>query len=109
MRRLTTSLSSFKEEQAESLSILPKADKWREPLEYSKCSSLHDIASSFGDQQVQYEKVFPVSLLRCGLNDFNRAGNHDQEPTTQELFQYMEEKIPFLTSAQGQKYEVRSK
>ncbi|EKM80402.1 hypothetical protein AGABI1DRAFT_58155 [Agaricus bisporus var. burnettii JB137-S8] len=107
MRRLTMSLSSFKEEQAESFSILPKAEEWREPQEYSNCSYLHDIASSFGEQQVQYDNVSPVSLLRCGLNDFNRGRDNGQDPTTQELFHYMEEKIPFLTSAEGQKYEQR--
>lgn len=109
MRRLTMSLSSFKEEQAESFSNLPKAEEWREPPEYSNCSYLHDIASSFGEQQVQYDNVYPVSLLRCGLNDFNRGRDNGQDPTTQELFHYMEEKIPFLTSAEGQKYEVSSK
>lgn len=109
MRRFTTSLSSFKEGQAESWSVLPKADPWREPLEYSNCSSVDDIKGCFSGQEAQYDKVSPVTLLRCGLKELDQGQDQGQKPTSEELFRYLEEKIPWLTSIEGLKYEVRIK
>ncbi|KXN87977.1 Zinc phosphodiesterase ELAC protein 1 [Leucoagaricus sp. SymC.cos] len=109
IRRLTASLSSFKEYQAETWSILPKADPWRELPPYSKCSCLDDITGCFGDgEEPQFDLVSPVTMLRCGLTDLTKEQEDDQKPTTEELFRYLEEKIPWLLSADGLKHEVRS-
>jgi hypothetical protein len=109
MRRLTMFLSAFKETQAESWSVLPKANHWREAPPYSRCSCIEDILSSFGDQEPQFHFVSPVTILRCGLVDLTKGANNDQKPTTEEVFRYLEEKIPWLLSPDGLKYEVRVK
>lgn len=107
LRRLTASLSSFKESQAEAWSILPKADLWREPPAYSKCSSVDDVLCSFGEKEAKYDIVPPITLLRCGVTDLAKGRDNEQNPTTEELYRYLEEKIPWLASADGLKYQVR--
>lgn len=107
LRRLTVSLSSFKESQTEAWSILPKADTWREPLIYSKCSCIDDVLSSFGEKEVQYDSIPPVTLLRCGLADLAKGQDNEQNPTAEELCRYLEEKVPWLTSTDGLKYQQR--
>jgi len=108
MRRLTTSLSTFRETRAEVLSVLPKADPWREPLPYSKCSCIDDVTTSFGEQEVKLDVVPLVTTLRCGLADFTKGEKNGLKPTTEELFHYLEEKVPWLLSPDGLKCEVRS-
>ncbi|KXN83745.1 hypothetical protein AN958_00888 [Leucoagaricus sp. SymC.cos] len=104
MRRLTALLSSLKEYQAETWSTLPKADPWRELPPYSKCSCLDDITGYFGDEkEPQFDLVSPVIMLRCGLTDLTKEQEDDQKPTTEELFRYLEEKIPWLLSVDGLK------
>jgi len=106
MRRLATSLSTFKETRAEVWSVLPKADPWREPLPYSKCSCIDDVTTSFGEQEVKLDVVPLVTTLRCGLADFTKR--EKIKPTTEELFHYLEEKVPWLLCPDGLKYEVGS-
>lgn len=107
LRHLTTSLSSFKESQAEAWSILPKTDPWGEPPGYSKYSSVDDVLCSFGEKEVQYDTIPPVTLLRCGMADLAKGQDNEQNPTTEELYRYLEEKIPWLASTDGLKYQVR--
>ncbi|KAF9452422.1 hypothetical protein P691DRAFT_756349 [Macrolepiota fuliginosa MF-IS2] len=107
MRRFTTSLSSFKESQAETWSTLPRAHAWREPIEFSNCSSIDEMTGVFGEKEVQYDKVSPVTVLRCGLADFIEGQDSEEKPTTEELFRYLEERIPWLLSDDGAKYEQR--
>ncbi|KAJ3564833.1 hypothetical protein NP233_g8032 [Leucocoprinus birnbaumii] len=107
MRRLTTSLSAFKETQAEAWSVLPKADPWRELTPYSKCASTDDISVSYGDQEIHLDTVSPVTVLRCGLADLTKGEENQQKPTTEELFRYLEEKFTWLLSPDGLKYEQR--
>jgi len=107
LRRLTASLSSFKESQAEAWSILPKADLWGELPAYSKCSSIDDVLCSFDEKEAQYDTVSPVTLLRCGVADLVKGEDHEQNPTTEELYRYLEEKIPWLASTDGLKYQQR--
>ncbi|KAF5363728.1 hypothetical protein D9756_000746 [Leucocoprinus leucothites] len=105
LRRLTTALSTFKETRAETWSVLPKADPWREISPYSKCSCIDDITSSFGDQEILLDTVPPVTMLRCGLADLSKGEGDEQKPTAEELFRYLEEKAPWLLSSGGLKYE----
>ncbi|KAL9712586.1 hypothetical protein Ac2012v2_003823 [Leucoagaricus gongylophorus] len=107
MRRLTTSLSAFRETRAEAWSVLPKANPWREPLLYSKCSCMDDITTSFGEKEAKLDVVPLVTTLRCGLADFTKRERNGSNPTTEELFHYLEEKVPWLLSPDGLKYEQR--
>jgi hypothetical protein len=53
--------------------------------------------------------VSPVTVLRCGLGDLTKNQADEKLPTAEELFRYLEEKIPWLLSERGLEYEVRRK
>lgn len=49
----------------------------------------------------------PVSLIRCGIQDYGKRKEGDaSKPTTEELFRYLEDQVPWLVSEEGLKYEV---
>jgi hypothetical protein len=105
LRRLTTSLASLKESQAESFSVLPRPESpWREREPFSKCRTVKDVLDVVADQGSAFSQMPHVSLLRCGIQDI--SAEKGGEPTTAELFGYLERQISWLTTDDGLKFEV---
>ena len=107
MRKLTTSLASLKESQAEAHSVLPRPQPYKEPAKFGECQSVADILRELGEKDPVMEGTPPVSLLRCGIEDYRKGKEGDLvNPTTEELFRYLEGQMPWLTSEEGLKYEA---
>jgi hypothetical protein len=106
MRRLTTSLASLKESQAESHAVLPRPQPYREPVRFSGCHSVAEVLEKLGEKD-PVQDIPPVSLIRCGIQDYAKGREGDaSKPTTEGLFQYLEGQVPWLVSEEGSKYEV---
>lgn len=105
LRRLTTSLAALKESQAESFSVLPRpANPWKEFEPFSKCRTVQDILDVVAEQKSAYSQLPHVTLLRCGIRDL--SAEKGGQPTTAELFGYLERQISWLTTDDGLKFEV---
>ena len=54
------------------------------------------------------ECVPPVTLLRCAIGDLTKGGQGEnaEKPTTEDVFRYLEGKIPWLVTEAGFLYEV---
>ena len=60
-----------------------------------------------GEQDPDYSQIHPVTLLRCGIQDFSQGkAGPSAMPTTPELFGYLEEQIPWLMTEDGVHFEV---
>jgi hypothetical protein len=108
LRRLTTSLAALKESQAESFSVLPRpASPWKELEPFSKCRTLQDVLDVVREQELSHSQIPHVTLLRCGIRDVSvEKGGEAAQPTTAELFGYLERQISWLTTDDGLKFEV---
>lgn len=102
LRQLTTSLSSLKESQSESFSVLPHSDPFRESNQFSRCKSVAEIlrAASNGDEEPDFSKLPLISLLRCSIKETK------SKSTTEELFRFLEGQIPWLLTEEGLNFEV---
>jgi len=110
MRQLTTSLSSLKESQAESFSVLPRPNPFKEPKHFSECDTVVDVLGVLGEKVPDYSKIPPVTLLRCGIEDFGKGKEStDSKPTTEDLFRYLEGQLPWLLTEEGYQFEVCGK
>lgn len=107
LRRLTVSLATAKEFQAESLSVLPRPSPWKELRRYAQCNSVSDVVAIAGEKDSSFSTIPPLTLLRCGITDYGK-GKEDQQakPSTEDLFHYLESQIPWLVSEDGLQYEV---
>jgi hypothetical protein len=56
-------------------------------------------------QNIEISAVSEISLLRCTISDF-RKGSESRNPRTEEVFQVLEGKIPWLVSQEGAPFEV---
>ncbi|KAJ7591498.1 hypothetical protein C8J56DRAFT_565079 [Mycena floridula] len=102
IQRLAASTASFKKSRAESLSNLPVPHD--EPASFAKCSSLEEVIQESDSQKLQLVDIPPQTLLRCAITDLVKE--KDGGPTTDELFELLENKIPWLTSVEeGNAYE----
>lgn len=107
MRGLTASLASLKESQAESYAALPRPELYKEPIKFAACYSVASVLKETEDKTSEMQEMPPITLIRCGIADFNIGKEGDlAKPTTEELFQYLEGQIPWLVSEDGLKYEV---
>ncbi|KAF8640033.1 hypothetical protein AX17_001275 [Amanita inopinata Kibby_2008] len=105
LQRLTSSLAAFKESQAESYSVLPRQLPYREPTKYSHCQTLGEIMELLDETQPNHQEIPAVTLLRVGIAELDREKEGESAPTTEELFRYLENKISWLLSEEGAKYE----
>ncbi|KDR83882.1 hypothetical protein GALMADRAFT_54422 [Galerina marginata CBS 339.88] len=108
LRRLTTFLSSLKESQSESLSVLPRSDQFKEPAPYSECGSLVVAIKIVTEKSKEpdFSQLPTVTALRCGIADMGKGKEgKDVNPATEELFRYLEGQIPWLLSENGLQYE----
>ncbi|KAF8974175.1 hypothetical protein BDZ97DRAFT_1647274 [Flammula alnicola] len=103
LRQLTTSLSSLKESQSESFSVLPRSDPFKEPQKYSECKSVVEIikVSREGEKEPDFSELPVISILRCGIKDLKK------KPTTEELFRFLEGQIPWLLTEEGLQFEQK--
>jgi hypothetical protein len=104
LRKLTTSLSSFKESQYESFSVLPRPISVTEHPKFKNCHTLDEIISTNGEKGSHLD-IPEVSILRCAIEEFS-MGNESRRPSTEELFQVMSSKLPWLQSDLAPKYQV---
>lgn len=91
----------LKEAQSESYSILPRPEPFKEPEEFSACTSIDAILAINSSP----DKIPPITLLRCAIADFSKL-HREESPSTEELFQVMEAKFPSLTTPEGSAVEV---
>lgn len=107
LRRLTTSMGSLKESQAESYAALPRPDPYRETSQFNACHSIVDVLTALGDKKPDTDNLPPISLIRCGIEEYGKGKAGDQtKPSTEELFQLLEDRVPWLVSEEGLVYEV---
>ncbi|GLB34034.1 putative peroxisomal membrane anchor protein (Pex14p) conserved region [Lyophyllum shimeji] len=108
LRRLNESLASLKESQKESHAVLPRPEPFREPPQFRECHSVADVLKVLGDKEPDMHSIPPVTLLRSGIEGFGKGKDADQaQPTTEDLFQYLEGQLPWLVSDDGLKYEQK--
>lgn len=104
MRDLNKSLASLKQTQTESLSVLPRPEIWKENKRFAKCKTIAELVkvseSKEKGQEPEFSTIPSVSLLRCALREI------DKKPTTEELFKFLEESLPWLATEDGSAYEV---
>ncbi|KAF9491375.1 hypothetical protein BDN71DRAFT_1421783 [Pleurotus eryngii] len=100
IRKLTTDLAVLKEAQSESYSILPRPEPFKEPEEFSTCTSIDAVLAINSSP----DKIPPITLLRCAIADFSKL-HREESPSTEELFQVMEAKFPSLTTPEGSAVE----
>ncbi|KAF9534783.1 hypothetical protein CPB83DRAFT_842935 [Crepidotus variabilis] len=106
LRHLMTSLAALKEQQAECFSVLPRPDPWKESRLFLNCASVEDILTLVGEKDPDFSQIPTLTLLRCGLRDFGKGRNGDgAQPTTEDLFRYLEGQIPWLAGGDGLQYE----
>jgi len=111
LQRLTTSITSFKESQSESFSVLPRPDLSKEPTRYSDCKSVVEVLKVLKAEEKgtdpNYSGLPYTTLLRCGITDLGKGKERNgSKPTTEEIFRYLEGQIPWLVTDEGLEYEA---
>ncbi|KAJ7490299.1 hypothetical protein B0H11DRAFT_1019220 [Mycena galericulata] len=104
IRRLNTSLAALKESQADSAAVLPKPEPYKEPAAFAACVSIDALLEQAKTESIEVAGISAISLLRCAIADF-RKGPDSRNPRTEELFQVLEGKIPWLVSDEGADFE----
>ncbi|OAX44025.1 hypothetical protein K503DRAFT_852908 [Rhizopogon vinicolor AM-OR11-026] len=104
MLRLNDSLAAFKEKQAECFAILPKPVLYKEDPEYADCHSLDDILACRRKANIDDDDANDtsnVSLLRSAIEELMSSKDSTEGVTTEELFNHLEAKLPWLKGDQG--------
>ncbi|KAG6878582.1 hypothetical protein C0993_003037 [Termitomyces sp. T159_Od127] len=106
LQRLSESLASLKESQTEVNTVLPTPDPSQEAPTFQLCRTIADILKLLDDKNPDMHSIPPITLLRCSLQGLGKGKEGEvSQPTTEELFRYMEGQVPWLVSEEGQKYE----
>ncbi|KAF9076978.1 hypothetical protein BDP27DRAFT_1379862 [Rhodocollybia butyracea] len=106
LSKLNESLKSLKETQVECFAPLPRPNPHKEPFAFSGCHSLLDVLKEAEIQKLELSKLPHLTLLRCGWEDFRRLPDcADGNPRTEELFQVLESRIPWLVTDEGITFE----
>ncbi|KAJ7129385.1 hypothetical protein C8R44DRAFT_872660 [Mycena epipterygia] len=104
IRKLNTSLAALKESQAEVAAVLPKPEPHKEPVTFAACLSIDALLEQAKAQQIEIPGISAISLLRCAISDF-RKSSESRNPRTEEVFQVLEGKIPWLVTPEGAPFE----
>ncbi|KAJ7653471.1 hypothetical protein B0H17DRAFT_1100662 [Mycena rosella] len=104
IRKLNASLAALKEAQADTAAVLPKPEPHKEPPVFAACQSIDALLEQANKQEIEIPAIPAISLLRCAIADF-RKGPESQNPRTEEVFQVLEGKIPWLVSDEGAPFE----
>ncbi|KAJ6539622.1 hypothetical protein B0H19DRAFT_1179855 [Mycena capillaripes] len=106
IRKLNASLAALRESQSEAAAVLPKPEPHKEPPAFAACLSIDALLERAKTQNIEISGVSEISLLRCAISDF-RKGSDSRNPRTEEVFQVLEGKIPWLVSEEGAPFEQR--
>ncbi|KAJ7780990.1 hypothetical protein B0H16DRAFT_1404079 [Mycena metata] len=106
IQKLNASLAALKESQTEAAAVLPKPEPHKEPSSFEACLSMDALLEQAKKQNIEISGVSEISLLRCAISDF-RKGSESRSPRTEEVFQVLEGKIPWLVSDEGAPFEQR--
>ncbi|KAG2156291.1 hypothetical protein DEU56DRAFT_750838 [Suillus clintonianus] len=104
MLRLNESLATFKEKQAECFAGLPKPVIYKEIPEYAECHSLDDILACRRKADIDDEDASDtsnVSILRSAIEELTRSKESTEGISTSDLFNHLEDKLPWLKGEQG--------
>ncbi|KAJ7283971.1 hypothetical protein C8J57DRAFT_1294046 [Mycena rebaudengoi] len=104
LRKLNTSLASLKESQAAVATVLPTPELHKEPAVFAACLSVDALLEQAQKEERQISDIPAISLLRCGISDFQK-GEDPRDPNTEELFQILQGKIPWLVSPEAASFE----
>lgn len=108
LQKLNASLQSFKETQTQCYAPLPRPVPHKEHSTFASCHGLLDVLKESETQNLQVNQLPQITLLRCAWEDFRALpGCADSNPRTEELFQVLESRIPWLVSDEGLAFEVR--
>ena len=67
--------------------------------------SMGDVLKHLDENEPEYQAIPPSTLLRIAITELGRGNS--TLPTTEDVFRYMEDKIPWLASQSGRVFEVR--
>lgn len=84
--------------------MLPASQIKHEPPELAASRTLTDLTSKIGGEDAAVGDVPPFTVLRCALEELAMTG---KKPTREELFAFLEERLPWLKTDKGANYEVR--
>ncbi|KAL6305817.1 hypothetical protein BKA93DRAFT_895834 [Sparassis latifolia] len=99
--KLTDSVTALKTTQTETFVILPQAEPFKDPAQYGDCHTLDEFVAASKDSR----DLPPFSLLRCAIEGLV---SQDQKPTTEDIFQTLESKLPWLKSEEeGVQFEAK--
>jgi hypothetical protein len=104
LRKFSTGLSSFKESQFESFAVLPRPLPTFEDPRHGQCHTIDELLATCDDPP-NPEDISDISILRCAIEQLS-AENEARRPTTEELFELIISKLPWLSSPAGPKYQV---
>ncbi|KIJ20368.1 hypothetical protein PAXINDRAFT_108374 [Paxillus involutus ATCC 200175] len=100
--RLTESASALKAAQAESFKDLPRPVPVYEDSQYVDCHTIDDVLSCTGSSAGGSGEDTPdITILRCALEELFRTKEDSSGISTEELFQYLETKLPWLSAEEG--------
>ncbi|KAF8897836.1 hypothetical protein BD779DRAFT_404698 [Infundibulicybe gibba] len=106
MRKLTASLVSLKDVQTQSFDVLPRPEPYKEPPQFSKLKSIADVLKQAEKHELEITDLSPITLLRCGISDLGKGKDGEAaNPSTEDLFRYLEGHIPWLVSEEGLQFE----
>ncbi|KAJ3786566.1 hypothetical protein GGU10DRAFT_290006 [Lentinula aff. detonsa] len=106
LKKLNASLKSLKETQTQCYALLPRPDPHKEPSAFAGCHSLLDVLTEAETHKLEISELPHLTLLRCAWEDFRKLPDcADSNPRTEELFQVLESRIPWLVSAEGVPFE----
>jgi hypothetical protein len=106
VERLNTSVRSLKATQEETFAVLPTAKPpgLREDAAFSGCITLEGLGTKIESEKIGIETIPHFTVLRCAL----ASGKLDKQPTTEELFKGIEDRLPRLGLASNMELQVGS-
>ncbi|KIL00498.1 hypothetical protein PAXRUDRAFT_821585 [Paxillus rubicundulus Ve08.2h10] len=100
--RLIESASALKAVQAESFKDLPRPVPVYEDSRYVIFHTIDDVLSCTRSSTEESGQDTPdITILRCALEELSRAKEDSSGVSTEELFQYLESKLPWLGAEDG--------
>ena len=74
---------------------------------YFNCISISDVLKLLDENEPEYQTIPPLTLLRIAITELGHES--PTPPTTEDVFRYMEDKIPWLLASEsGRTFEVRT-
>jgi hypothetical protein len=103
--RLHMSAGALKESQRSAFDVLPQPDRFREEPRFASCNTIEELLEVAKPDDMATFRLPVVSVLRAALHELTTE--EKRAPTTEELFSFLEKKIPILAPKEGAAYLVR--